>query len=65
MTLEDLFTDLHVEKVLLPLDEPRDDWLGHEGIVQSAIYVKTHLTKGHLLQRAFAIAQVYLFTFKK
>lgn len=52
LSMQDVLTDLNAEGDVLPLDPPRDDWLGHKGMVQAAVYIKQKLQTENLVQRA-------------
>lgn len=52
--MEDVLTDLNGEAEVLPLSPPRDDWLGHKGIVQAAEYIRKKLLDEEIMSRAFA-----------
>uniref|UniRef100_A0A182IX48 Diacylglycerol lipase-alpha n=1 Tax=Anopheles atroparvus TaxID=41427 RepID=A0A182IX48_ANOAO len=52
LSMKDVLTDLNAEGEPLPLNPPREDWLGHKGMVQAAIYIKKKLEEENLIQRA-------------
>ncbi|XP_053678204.1 diacylglycerol lipase-alpha [Anopheles nili] len=52
LSMKDVLTDLNAEGEPLPLNPPREDWLGHKGMVQAAIYIKQKLEEENLIQRA-------------
>lgn len=52
--MEDVLTDLNGEAEVLPLSPPRDDWLGHKGMVQAAEYIRKKLLDEGIMSRAFA-----------
>ncbi|XP_062538021.1 diacylglycerol lipase-alpha isoform X2 [Armigeres subalbatus] len=52
LSMKDVLTDLNAEGDCLPLNPPREDWLGHKGMVQAAIYIKNKLEEENLIQRA-------------
>ncbi|KAJ8958539.1 hypothetical protein NQ318_002334 [Aromia moschata] len=54
LSMQDILTDLNAEGEPLPLDPPRDDWLGHKGMVQAAQYILEKLDQGQLVERAKA-----------
>ncbi|XP_024082484.1 sn1-specific diacylglycerol lipase alpha isoform X2 [Cimex lectularius] len=56
LSIQDVLTDLNAESETLPLNPPREDWLGHKGMVQAAIYMKDKLEKENILNEAFAVA---------
>lgn len=45
-------TDLNAESEILPLIPPREDWLGHKGMVQAAEYIKKKLAEESLITKA-------------
>ncbi|XP_004527126.2 uncharacterized protein LOC101456038 [Ceratitis capitata] len=54
LSMKDILTDLNAEGEVLPLSPPRDDWLGHKGMVQAAIYIKNKLEEEGLIERALS-----------
>lgn len=52
LSMKDILTDLNAEGEVLPLQPPRDDWLGHKGMVQAAIYIRNKLQQEDLIERA-------------
>lgn len=50
--MQDVLTDLNAEGEVLPIEPPKDDWLGHKGMVQAAIYIKNLIEKEHLIEKA-------------
>lgn len=50
--MQDVLTDLNAEGEVLPVDPPREDWIGHKGMVQAAIYIKNLLERENLLEKA-------------
>ncbi|KAF2349357.1 Reverse transcriptase domain, partial [Trinorchestia longiramus] len=50
----DMITDLNAESEPLPMDTVKDDWQGHKGMVQAAVYIRTKLREELLLEKAFA-----------
>ncbi|XP_076687262.1 inactivation no afterpotential E isoform X1 [Andrena cerasifolii] len=54
LSMEDVLTDLNGEAEVLPLSPPRDDWLGHKGMVQAAEYIQKKLLDEEIMSRAFA-----------
>ena len=54
LSMKDVLTDLNAEGDVLPLNPPRDDWLGHKGMVQAAVYIKNKLLEENLIERALA-----------
>ncbi|KAL5274913.1 DAGLA family protein [Megaselia abdita] len=54
LSMKDVLTDLNAESEVLPLTAPKDDWLGHKGMVQAAIYIKNKLEELRLIEKALA-----------
>lgn len=52
LSMKDVLTDLNAEGEVLPLEPREEDWLGHKGMVQAAVYIKNKLTEENLIQRA-------------
>ena len=52
LSMKDVLTDLNAEGEVLPLEPRRDDWVGHKGMVQAAVYIRNKLEDENLLQRA-------------
>lgn len=52
LSMKDVLTDLNAEGDVLPLDPPRDDWLGHKGMVLAAVYIRKKLAEEQLIERA-------------
>ena len=52
--MKDVLTDLNAEGEVLPLSPPRDDWLGHKGMVQAAEYIRKKLLEEGIISRALA-----------
>ncbi|XP_073834204.1 inactivation no afterpotential E isoform X2 [Musca autumnalis] len=52
LSMKDILTDLNAEAEVLPLNPPRDDWLGHKGMVQAAVYIKNKLQEENIIERA-------------
>ncbi|XP_055709573.1 diacylglycerol lipase-alpha isoform X1 [Phlebotomus papatasi] len=52
LSMKDILTDLNAEAECLPLHPPREDWLGHKGMVQAAVYIKQKLDEKNLIQKA-------------
>lgn len=52
--MKDVMTDLNAEGEVLPLSPPRDDWLGHKGMVQAAEYIRRKLHQEGIITRALA-----------
>ncbi|CAH1799397.1 unnamed protein product [Owenia fusiformis] len=53
LSLQDVLTDLKADAEPLPLDPLREDWLGHKGMVQAAVYIKQKLKEEMILSQAF------------
>lgn len=51
LSMQDVLTDLNAEGECLPLTPPREDWLGHKGMVQAAVYIKNKLAEENLIER--------------
>ncbi|XP_018908023.2 diacylglycerol lipase-alpha isoform X1 [Bemisia tabaci] len=51
-SMKDVITDLNAESECLPLDPPKDDWLGHKGMVNAAEYIKKKLESEDILNKA-------------
>lgn len=45
-------TDLNAEGETLPLNPPKEEWLGHKGMVQAAQYIFEKLAEEQLIERA-------------
>ncbi|XP_067642320.1 uncharacterized protein inaE isoform X2 [Eurosta solidaginis] len=54
LSMKDILTDLNADGEVLPLSPPREDWLGHKGMVQAAIYIKNKLEEEGLIERALS-----------
>ncbi|CAG9855011.1 unnamed protein product [Phyllotreta striolata] len=54
LSMKDILTDLNAEAETLPLDPPKDDWLGHKGMVQAAQYILEKLDEEQLIEKAWA-----------
>ncbi|XP_043517524.1 diacylglycerol lipase-alpha isoform X3 [Frieseomelitta varia] len=54
LSMKDVLTDLNAEGEVLPLSPPRDDWLGHKGMVQAAEYIRKKLLEEGIISRALA-----------
>lgn len=50
--MKDLMTDLNAESEVLPLTPPREDWLGHKGMVQAAEYIRKKLAEEALITKS-------------
>ncbi|XP_078000064.1 diacylglycerol lipase-alpha-like [Glandiceps talaboti] len=53
LSLQDCLTDLSADISQLPVDGMPDDWLGHKGMVEAAMYIKRKLKDEFILARAF------------
>ncbi|XP_011152987.2 sn1-specific diacylglycerol lipase alpha isoform X3 [Harpegnathos saltator] len=54
LSMKDVLTDLNAEGEVLPLSPPREDWLGHKGMVQAAEYIRKKLLEEGIIARALA-----------
>ncbi|XP_026669235.1 sn1-specific diacylglycerol lipase alpha isoform X6 [Ceratina calcarata] len=54
LSMKDVLTDLNAEGEVLPLSPPREDWLGHKGMVQAAEYIRKKLLEEEIISRALA-----------
>ncbi|XP_031627967.1 sn1-specific diacylglycerol lipase alpha isoform X2 [Contarinia nasturtii] len=52
LSMKDVLTDLNAEGDVLPLEPRRDEWVGHKGMVQAAVYIRNKLEDENLIQRA-------------
>lgn len=52
LSMKDVLTDLNAEGDVLPLEPREEDWLGHKGMVQAAVYIRNKLEEENLIQRA-------------
>jgi sn1-specific diacylglycerol lipase len=50
--MKDVLTDLNAEGECLPLQPQREDWLGHKGMIQAAVYLKEKLEQDNLIGKA-------------
>ncbi len=55
LSLHDVLTDLNADCELLPVDPPKEDWMGHKGMVQAAAYIKRKIKDELLLSGAFGL----------
>lgn len=55
--MKDVLTDLNAEGEVLPLTPPKDDWLGHKGMVQAAEYIRKKLQEENIIARALSKVQ--------
>lgn len=53
LSMKDVLTDLNAEAEVLPLTPPRDDWLGHKGMVQAAEYIRKKIYDEQIITTAF------------
>ncbi|XP_034942676.1 sn1-specific diacylglycerol lipase alpha isoform X1 [Chelonus insularis] len=53
LSMKDVLTDLNAEAEVLPLTPPREDWLGHKGMVQAAEYIRKKISDEGIISRAF------------
>ncbi|XP_059479899.1 diacylglycerol lipase-alpha isoform X2 [Neocloeon triangulifer] len=54
LSMKDVITDLNAEGEPLPLHPPKEDWLGHKGMVQAAAYIRDKINEEGILARAFS-----------
>ncbi|RZF32805.1 hypothetical protein LSTR_LSTR011451 [Laodelphax striatellus] len=54
LSMKDVITDLNAESETLPLTPPREDWLGHKGMVHAAVYIRDKLSSESILTRALS-----------
>lgn len=52
LSMKDILTDLNAEGETLPLNPPKEDWLGHKGMVQAAQYILDKLKSENIIERA-------------
>jgi sn1-specific diacylglycerol lipase len=52
LSMKDVLTDLNAEGEPLPLNQPREEFLGHKGMVQAAVYIKNKLQEENLIDKA-------------
>jgi sn1-specific diacylglycerol lipase len=52
LSLQDVLTDLNAEGEPLPLNSPREEFLGHKGMVQAAVYIRNKLQEENLIDKA-------------
>ncbi|XP_048240111.1 diacylglycerol lipase-alpha-like isoform X13 [Haliotis rufescens] len=57
LSLQDVLTDLKAEAETLPLTPPREDWQGHKGMVQAAVYIKKRLDEEGIIIKAMNLAE--------
>lgn len=50
--MNDVVTDLNAEGEVLPVVPPKEDWLGHKGMVQAAEYIRKKLKDEKIIARA-------------
>ncbi|XP_063219967.1 diacylglycerol lipase-alpha isoform X2 [Bacillus rossius redtenbacheri] len=53
LSMKDVITDLNAEGETLPVTPPREDWVGHKGMVQAAEYIRLKLEEEKILEKAF------------
>nr|XP_014281605.2 sn1-specific diacylglycerol lipase alpha [Halyomorpha halys] len=56
LSMKDVITDLNAESETLPLNPPKEDWLGHKGMVHAAVYIRDKLIEENILNEAFTLA---------
>uniref|UniRef100_A0A0A9W875 Diacylglycerol lipase-alpha n=1 Tax=Lygus hesperus TaxID=30085 RepID=A0A0A9W875_LYGHE len=52
LSMKDVITDLNAESETLPLNPPKEDWLGHKGMVEAAVYIRDKLESEQILAAA-------------
>lgn len=52
LSMKDILTDLNAEGDVLPIEPREDEWFGHKGMAQAAVYIKNKLHEENLIQRA-------------
>ncbi|XP_023245102.1 sn1-specific diacylglycerol lipase alpha [Copidosoma floridanum] len=52
LSMKDVMTDLNADSEALPLTPPREDWLGHKGMVQVAEYIRKKLHDEGIIAKA-------------
>ncbi|KAG5681216.1 hypothetical protein PVAND_010670 [Polypedilum vanderplanki] len=52
LSMKDILTDLNAEGEPLPLNSPREEFLGHKGMVQAAVYIRNKLQEENLIDKA-------------
>ncbi|CAG0905677.1 unnamed protein product [Darwinula stevensoni] len=52
ISMQDILTDLNAEAEIIPISKPREDWLGHKGMVQAAVYIRNKLKEEGILKEA-------------
>ncbi|KAL0280575.1 UNVERIFIED_CONTAM: hypothetical protein PYX00_001834 [Menopon gallinae] len=53
LSLQDVITDLNAEGETIPINPPREDWVGHKGMVQVAVHIQNKLLSESILNQAF------------
>lgn len=53
LSLQDVITDLNAEGEPIPITPPKDDWIGHKGMVQVAVHIQNKLISENILNQAF------------
>lgn len=56
LSMKDVITDLNAESETLPLNPPKEDWLGHKGMVHAAVYIRDKLLEENILHEAYTLA---------
>ena len=54
LSLQDIITDLNAEAEFLPTNPPQENWLGHKGMIEAALYIRRKLAEEKILERAFS-----------
>ena len=52
-SFQDIITDLNAEGEPIPVRPVNEDWLGHKGMADAALYIYKKLKEDHLLTKAF------------
>ncbi|KAK6645186.1 hypothetical protein RUM43_001462 [Polyplax serrata] len=53
LSLQDVITDLNAEGEPIPINPPKEDWLGHTGMIQVAVHIQKKLVEESILEQAF------------
>ncbi|XP_074594649.1 inactivation no afterpotential E isoform X2 [Brevipalpus obovatus] len=54
LSLQDVITDLNAEAEFLPTNPPQENWLGHKGMIEAALYIRRKLADERILERALS-----------
>ncbi|XP_021355357.1 sn1-specific diacylglycerol lipase alpha-like isoform X2 [Mizuhopecten yessoensis] len=55
LSLQDVLTDLKADAETLPLNPVKEEWVGHKGMVQAAVYIQKKLKDDRILAKAFGM----------